>query len=81
MMLVPLPAEVYYQLRWLQAEQEKQALRVRLAQQWEQEATRRYQQALTDAGREQGFDPTVPYTWDEATRSLRPMAPRLVEAE
>ena len=65
-----LPADVYYRLRYLQAAQERDDLRVLLAQQQAAESARRYTHALCEAGQAHMFDPAAPYRWDDAQTAL-----------
>ncbi len=67
-----LPAGVYYRLRLMQAEQERDEARALLAQAALQERTRRYQQALSDAARVHGFDGDRSYAWDDTACALVP---------
>ena len=74
MATVNLPLGVYHRLRRLQAEAERDAARAEvIALRAAAEAARTemsFRVALASAGEVYGFDPMVPYHWDDRASSL-----------
>lgn len=72
MLAIPLPADVYYRLRYLQADAENVAYRAKLEM---AAAHERFLTALRAAGEAHGFDPNVDHAWNDADTALIPPAP------
>lgn len=72
MLAIPLPADVYYRLRYLQADAENVAYRAKLEM---AAAHERFLTALRAAGEAHGFDPSTDHVWDDAHTALVPPAP------